>query len=91
MVSSKSSGLAPRTWAASGMESGIALKLGSTLRITKGSATSVWEIGMISHEERRLSGGSSSATAKPNPSVTALVASGSINSGSAMRDRRPPR
>ena len=59
------------------------------LRTTKGKAIRECAIGIRTMEVRKLSGGSSSATMKPKPSVTALVPSGSRKIGSSIARHAP--
>ena len=84
-------GDAPRSAAASRRWGWMERSAGRTLRTTKGSATSVWARTINRGEVRRLSGGSSSATMYPSPSVTAEVPNGSIKTGSSNRLNHRPR
>ena len=68
---------------ASEVGASIARKAGKTLRTTNGMATSVCASGIKIGDARKFKGGSSNAMINPNPSVTALVARGSMNRGSS--------
>ena len=81
-------GDAPSNDAASLKLFGILLRLGRILRITKGKATKVCAMGISNSDERKLSGGLSSAIIKPNPSVTADVDSGNMKIGSKIATNR---
>ena len=52
---------------------------------------SAWAMGMSRIEVRRSSGGVSSETRKPKPTMTAEVPSGSITSASRPRESQPRR
>src|SRR3990172_5122761 len=76
-------GEAPSTAAACRRLTGIERSAGSKARTTKGSATSECASGINSGSEPESKGGRLNTTMNPNPSVTAEVPSGSINSGSS--------
>ena len=78
---------APR--AASRRRGSIDRNAGTTARITNGMATTACASGTSTVLARRSSGQRSSATRKPNPTVTADVPSGSISSVSIARVARP--
>lgn len=82
-------GDAPSTAAASRSRSSTARSTGSMVRITNGTPTSACASGTRIQLVRRSSGGSSRATRKPKPTVTAETPSGSISSASNPRTSRP--
>ena len=61
------------------------------VRTTKGTPTRAWASGTRIHDDRRSSGGSSSAIRNPKPTVTADTPSGSISSASKPLTSRPAR
>src|SRR4030043_184948 len=79
-----SPGEAPNIDAAWRYRGRILRNAGVRVRTTNGKATSVWANGINIHEARKSSGGSSRATIKPKPRVTALVPRGNIK-----RESRP--
>ncbi len=66
----------------------MARSVGTVARTTNGTATRAWASGTRAIEVRR-STGTSSATRKPNPIVTADVPSGSMSTTSNHRERAP--
>ena len=81
-------GPAPRTAAACRSRSSAARSTGSTIRTTSGMVTIAWAIGISNGDDRRSSGGASSAIRNPKPTVTALIPSGSMTMASRVPTAR---
>ena len=82
------SGGAPSVAAASTGPGPMLSSAGTTVRTTRGSATSAWPMGTSHHEARQSNGGVSKVISSPSPTVTADVASGSIRPASSSQPWR---
>src|SRR5262249_3143753 len=84
-------GEAPNIAAASRNRGSMLRSAGTTIRMTNGIAMTAWASGTTHHDVDRSSGALSKVSRNPNPTVTADVPSGSINTVSHDRVARPAR